>query len=318
MVYISVVEHACPTVTRAELLMSGTPHLLSEGNAMTPNRSYLFVPGTEERKTEKALGSAADALILDLEDAVAISQKTRAREMVRARLASVAPERQVYVRVNDIETGLTAEDLRAVCTGGLAGIILPKVEAAETVRTVSTIIERVERGEGRPAGQIRLKAIIETGRGIAHSVEIAKAGGRLVALMFGAADYTADLGIPTSNVGPHITHGKIATVIASRAGGLAAPIDTVFFDLTDADGLAADCQDAKTLGFAGKAVIHPNQIDTVNAAFTPSAAEVEAARNLVRAFRDAEAGGLGAVTVDGKLVDYAMLKVAEKTLALAR
>ncbi|WP_226576047.1 HpcH/HpaI aldolase/citrate lyase family protein [Acuticoccus sediminis] len=285
---------------------------------MTPNRTYLFVPGTEERKTDKALASAADALILDLEDAVAISEKARARDMVRSRLADVAPERQVYVRVNDIETGLTAEDIRAVCTGGLAGIILPKVEAAETVRTVSTLIDRAERSEGLAPGQIRLNAIIETGRGIARAVDIATAGGRLEALMFGAADYTADLGIPTSNIGPHITHGKIATVVASRAGGLAAPVDTVFFDVTDAEGLAADCREAKALGFAGKAVIHPNQIDATNAAFTPSPSEVEAARHLVSAFREAEARGLGAVTVNGKLVDYAMLKVAEKTLALAR
>ena len=285
---------------------------------MTPNRTYLFVPGTEERKTDKALASAADALILDLEDAVATSEKPRAREMVRARLVSIAPERQVYVRVNDVETGLTAEDLRAVCTGGVAGIILPKVEAPETVRTVSTMIDRAERAAGLPAGQIHLNAIIETGRGIAHAVEIAKAGGRLAALMFGAADYTADLGIPTANIGPHITYGKIATVVASRAGGLAAPIDTVFFDVTDAEGLAADCQEAKALGFTGKAVIHPNQIDSANAAFTPSADEVEAARHLVQAFREAESRGIGAVTINGKLVDYAMLKVAEKTLALAR
>ncbi|ORE92182.1 citryl-CoA lyase [Stappia sp. 22II-S9-Z10] len=285
---------------------------------MTPIRTYLFVPGTEERKTDKALASASDALILDLEDAVALSEKGRARDMVRTRLASVDAARNVYVRVNDIETGLTAEDIRAVCTGGLAGIILPKVEAAETVRTVSTMIAAAERAEKVPAGQVRLNAIIETGRGIAHAVEIAKAGGRLQAMMFGAADYTADLGIPTSNVGPHITHGKITTVVASRAGGLAAPIDTVFFDVTDADGFAADCAEAKALGFAGKAVIHPNQIEAANAAFTPTDEEVAAARHVVTAFREAESRGLGAVTVNGKLVDYAMLKVAEKTLALAR
>ncbi|MCF3932641.1 CoA ester lyase [Acuticoccus sp. M5D2P5] len=285
---------------------------------MKPNRTYLFVPGTEERKTEKALASSADALILDLEDAVAISEKPRARDMVRERLRSVSPERQVFVRVNDMETGMTAEDLRAVCVGGIAGIILPKVEGAETIRSVSKMIDNLERAEGLPAGRIVLNAIIETGRGIAHAVSIAEAGGRLNALMFGAGDYTADIGIPTANVGPHILHGKIATVIASRAGGLAPPIDTVFFDVTDAEGLAADCAEAKALGYFGKAVIHPNQIETTNAAFTPDEAELAGARRIVDSFREAEARGLGAVTVDGKLVDYAMVKTAEKTLERAR
>jgi citrate lyase subunit beta/citryl-CoA lyase len=283
-----------------------------------PQRTWLFAPGMDERKMTKAVASAADALILDLEDAVAISEKPRARTMIRDLLERQSAERQIYVRVNDATTGWTAEDLHAVCATGLAGIIMPKVEAAETVRTVSALIDSAERAAGLPPGQVRLNAIIETARGVVHIASIAQAAGRLDMLMFGAADYTADLGIPTSNVGPHIVHAKIATVVASRSAGLAAPIDTVFFDVTDHDGLAVDCDQAKALGFQGKAVIHPNQIECVNSSFTPSASEVATAQRIVEIFRDAEQKGIGAVQLDGKLIDYAMLKTAQKTLAMAQ
>lgn len=283
-----------------------------------PKRSWLFAPGMDERKMAKALASAADALILDIEDAVAISEKPRARRMIGEFLAAQPAERQIYVRVNDVGTGWTAEDIAAVSAPGLAGIILPKVEAGETIRTVSALIDRAERAAGLPAGQVRLNAIVETARGLVNINEIAMAGGgRLDILMFGAADYTADIGIPTANSGPHILHGKIATIVASRAAGLSTPVDTVFFDITDDAGLAADCAEAKALGFQGKAVIHPRQIDPVNAAFTPSDAEVAAARRIVDGFEDAERNGIGAVQIDGKLVDYAMLKTARRTLSTA-
>ena len=283
-----------------------------------PKRSWLFAPGMDARKTEKALASAADALILDIEDAVAIAEKPRARTMLRELLGTGSPDRQIYVRVNDIGTGWTAEDIEAVCAPGLAGLVLPKVEAAETVRTVSALIDRSERTAGLPHGQVRLNAIVETARGVQNLAAIAEAGGRLDLLMFGAADYTADLGIPTANTGPHLLHAKVATVLASRAAGLSAPIDTVFFDITDEAGFATDCAEARALGFGGKAVIHPRQIEPANRAFTPSAAEVETARRVVDGFEEAERNGIGAVQIDGKLVDYAMLKTARKTLETAR
>ena len=283
-----------------------------------PRRSWLFAPGMDARKTEKALASAADALILDLEDAVAISEKPRARSMLHELLLAQTLARQIYVRVNDIGTGWTAQDIEAVCTPGLAGIILPKVEAGETVRTVSALIDRFERAAGLQHGHVRLNAIVETARGIVDLPAIAQAGGRLQMLMFGAADYCADLGIPTANTGPHLTYGKVATVVASRAAGLAAPIDTVYFDITDKGGFAADCAEAAALGFGGKAVIHPRQIEAANCAFTPSTAEVETARRIVDGFQAAERNGIGAVQIEGKLVDYAMLKTARKTLETAR
>lgn len=283
-----------------------------------PLRSWLFAPGMDRRKTEKALGSEADALILDLEDAVAISEKPQARKMVRDVLAQVPPARQVFVRINDFTTGLTAEDLRAVCTGGLAGVILPKVESAEMVRIASGLIDQFSQEQSLPRDQIRLGGIVETARGILQVEEIAAGGGRLETLMFGAGDFTNDLGIPTANVGPHILNGKIQTALACRAAGLRPPIDTVFFDVTDATGFQQDCEQAKGLGYQGKAVIHPNQIAPANAVFAPSAEEIASARRVVESFTQAEAQGVGAIRVDGKLVDYAMVKNAEKVLATAR
>jgi citrate lyase subunit beta/citryl-CoA lyase len=283
-----------------------------------PVRTWLFAPGMDERKMSKALASPADALILDLEDAVAISEKPRARQMVRALLETASPERQIFVRVNDVSTGMTAEDLRAVCAGGLAGVILPKGESAEMVRVVTALIDAFEREAGLPEGQIRLASIIETARGVLKVAEIAEAGGRLETLMFGAGDFTNDIGIPTANVGPHLIHGKIQTVLACRSAGLRPPVDTVYFDVTDPAGFEADCREAKALGFQGKAVIHPSQIETANTVFAPSAAEIAAAQRVFDAFQEAERQGVGAIRVDGKLVDYAMVKNAEKALAVAR
>ncbi len=283
-----------------------------------PLRSWLFAPGMDSRKIGKAIDSAADALILDLEDAVALSEKPKAREMVRALAAQVLPERQIFVRVNDLMTGMTAEDIQAVCTGGIAGIILPKAESAEMVRIASALIDAASRAEGVPEGQIRICGILETARGVLRAEEIACAGGRLETLMFGAGDFTNDIGIPTSNVGEHLVNGKLQTVLACRSAGIRPPVDTVYFDVTDADGYAADCRQARGFGFQGKAVIHPNQIETANAAFSPSAEDIAYARLVVDSFSRAEAEGVGAIRVEGKLVDYAMVKNSQKLLDTAR
>lgn len=283
-----------------------------------PLRSWLFAPGMDSRKSAKAIDSAADAIILDLEDAVAISEKPKAREMVRSLAAQLAPERQVFVRVNDLMTGMTAEDLKAACAGGIAGIILPKAESSEMVRIADAMIDEFSRSEGLPPGQIRICAILETARGVLRAQEIATAGGRLETMMFGAGDFTNDIGIPTANVGEHLVNGKLQTVLACRAAGIRPPVDTVFFDVTDSDGFAADCRQARAFGFQGKAVIHPNQIAEANAAFSPSPEDIAAARLVVDSFKRAEAEGVGAIRVEGKLVDYAMVKNSQKLLDTAR
>lgn len=281
-----------------------------------PLRTWLFAPGTDRRKTEKALAGEADAVILDLEDAVALSEKAEARRTLQGVLSEVAPERQVWVRVNDLTTGMTADDLAAVCTGGLAGVFLPKVESAEAVRLASGLIDSL--GHGLPADRIRLVGLVETARGLLNLPAIAAAGGRLDGLMFGAGDFTTDLGIPTANTGPHILNGKIQTALACRANRLLHTIDAVYFDVKDAEGYLADCSEGKALGFTGKGVIHPGQVGPANDTFAPTAEEIAFAERVVASFREAEARGVGAIQVDGKLVDYPMVRSAERVLAAAR
>ena len=283
-----------------------------------PIRTWLFAPGMDERKCTKALQSEADALILDLEDAVALGEKPKARAMVSELLRGVAPDRQVYVRVNDFLTGMTADDLKAACVGGIAGIVLPKAESAEMIRIATAIVDECSRAAGLPAAQVRICGILETARGVLNAQDIAAAGGRLSTLMFGAGDFTNDLGIPTSNVGAHLLNGKVQTALACRAAGIRPPVDTVYFDVTDAEGFQADCAQAKGLGFQGKAVIHPNQVNAANTIFSPSRDEIAYAQLVVDSFSQAEARGVGAIQVHGKLVDYAMVKNSEKVLVTAR
>lgn len=281
-----------------------------------PLRTWLFAPGSDRRKIDKALGGEADAIILDLEDAVAVSEKPQARRVVREVLSQTSPKRQVFVRVNDLSTGMTAEDLRAVCSGGLAGILLPKVESAEMVRLAASLVAVL--AADLQEDRLRIIGLVETARGVLGLSDIAGAHGRLETLMFGAGDFTHDLGIPTANRGPHILNAKIQMALACRAAGLGPPIDAVYFDVTDAEGFAEDCREAKALGFGGKAVIHPSQVAPANSVFAPTAEEIAQARRIAESFRDAETRGVGAIRVDGKLIDYPMAKSAEKLLAAAR
>jgi citrate lyase subunit beta / citryl-CoA lyase len=285
----------------------------------TPLRTWLFTPATDARKIARALSGPSDAVILDLEDAVAVSEKPRARDLVREVLAQAGASKPVvYVRVNDRTTGFLVGDLHAVCVTGLSGVLLPKAEDGETMRLASALIAEREAAEGLGAAGIALLPLIETAKGVLDAQEIAAADPRIKTMMFGAGDLTNDLAIPTANEGPHLLNAKIQVALACRAAGLEPPVDTVYFDVGDLDGLRADSAQAKALGYQGKAVIHPDQIAIVSEVFTPGVAEIETAQRIVRAFRDAEAQGVGAIRVDGKLVDYAMVKNAEKLLAVAR
>jgi citrate lyase subunit beta / citryl-CoA lyase len=285
----------------------------------TPLRTWLFTPATDARKIARALNGPSDAVILDLEDAVAVSEKPRARDLVREVLAQAGASKPVvYVRVNDRTTGFLVGDLHAVCVTGLSGVLLPKAEDGETMRLASALIAEREAAEGLGAAGIALLPLIESAKGVLDAQEIAAADPRIKTMMFGAGDLTNDLAIPTANEGPHLLNAKIQVALACRAAGLEPPIDTVYFDVGNLEGLRADSAQAKALGYQGKAVIHPDQIAIVSEVFTPGVAEIETAQRIVRACRDAEAQGVGAIRVDGKLVDYAMVKNAEKLLAVAR
>ncbi len=286
--------------------------------AMRPKRSWLFAPGSNARMCDKALTSGADCVILDLEDAVALDAKPEARRQVRALLDRLGDgAAPVYVRVNGTKSGLLAEDVAAVVVPTLAGIVFPMAETRAQVEEVDALIGAAEARAGMAAGAVEVVCLIETAAGLFGAREVAAGAARVAHLGFGAGDLCGDLGIPTTNEGPHMLQGKVWTVWASRAAGIQAPLDTVYFDLQNPAGFEADCEQAKALGFLGKTVIHPAQVEPANRIMAPSDGEIDLAWRIVEAFRAAEAAGTGAIRVDGKLIDYAMVKSAEKILAVA-
>ncbi len=226
---------------------------------MPPLRSLLFAPGNHARRVEKALTLPADAVILDLEDAVAISEKPATRALVAG---AFEKKRRglLYVRINAMSTEFCYGDLVAVVRPGLDGIILPKVESAAQLQAIDWLLGELERANGVDMEQIDLMPIIETGVGIAAVREIAASGTRVRRLAFGAGDYALDMNIAWTRDEAELGHARAAVAVASRAAGLDPPIDTVWTDLRDAEGLADAARRAQRLGFQGKMCIHPDQI----------------------------------------------------------
>lgn len=280
----------------------------------TTVRSYLFVPATSGRKIDKAYASAADAIIVDLEDAVAVSEKPAARAAL-ATLVPQAPARPTWIRINAVGTPFCFEDLQACCRPGVTGLILPKVESAEQVRMVDWILSNVERARALPERGIALAGIVETALGLQRVNESAAASPRLRRIMFGAVDLAADLAIDLGDDVGATSQARFAIACASRAAGLEAPVDTAYTDIANLDGLRSTTQRAKALGYTGKACIHPAQIAVVNEVFTPSAAELAWAQKVVRAFDEAERQGLAAVALEGQMLDYPVVEKARRLLA---
>jgi citrate lyase subunit beta/citryl-CoA lyase len=280
-------------------------------------RSLLFAPGNHARRVEKALGLAADGVILDLEDAVAISEKATTRATVveafgRPRVG------KLYVRVNALTTEWCHGDIGAVVQAGLDGIILPKVEHAHELRTAEWLIANLERERGLPVGAIDLIPIIETALGISNLKRICRSGTRTKRLAFGAGDFTLDMGMVWSRSEAELLPYRSACVLESRAAGLDPPMDTVWADLRDNEGFVASARHAAQIGFQGKMCIHPDQIATANAAFSPDEAAVSQAKRIVEAFDKAEAQGLASIQLEGQFIDYPIVQRARRVLGAVR
>jgi len=281
--------------------------------ATLPLRSLLFAPGNHPRRVEKALSLDADAVILDLEDAVAIAEKPATRDLVAAALER--PRRgQLYVRVNAVDTEFCYGDLVAVVRAGLSGIILPKVESAAGLATIDWLLGQLERERGLPHGGIDLIPIIETARGLQQIDAVLAAGTRVRRVAFGAGDFTLDVNMIWSRGETELAHARAVIAAASRAAGIDAPLDTVWVDLTDAEGLEASSRTALAYGFQGKMCIHPDQIAVVHRVFTPSDAEISFAERVCASFAQAEAEGLAAIQLDGKFIDYPIVYRAQRVL----
>lgn len=285
---------------------------------MDPFRSLLFVPGNRARFLEKAVGVDADGLVPDLESGVPDPEKERARGMIREALPRLAREgRQVFVRVNAVDSKEIWDDLNAVITPALSGVLVPEIDAPDDIWRLDELLTSLERGKGLPYGHVRVIAFIESPLGIVRAFEIATASSRLIALAFGAEDFTSKMGVPRTKDGTELLFARNQVAVGAEAAHKVA-IDAPFPDVSDAAGLARDTQTALHLGFKGKLAIHPNQVPTINRTFSPSAEDIEQAKRIVMAFERAEAQGLGTCSVDGKMVDTSIALRAQKLLRTAQ
>ncbi len=285
-----------------------------------PIRTALFVPGNRPDMVPKALATAADAVIIDLEDAVPPGEKARAR-LDAAKILVEPHDKKVIVRVNALDTDFFSDDLQTVICGGLAAVMVPKVESAEDVKRIHWSLLQVEKDKELKAGRLPVLAQVETARGVDDISRITRADtvpARLYSVAFGAADYTQDLGIDISSDGSELLYARSRLPIACRAAGIQPPIDTPFMtDLKDIAALETDAARARQLGFQGKLCIHPNQIESVNRIFSPSSEQIQMARTVINAFEAARDKGQGALQIDGKFVDYPVVMRARRILEMA-
>lgn len=274
-------------------------------------RSLLYVPGDDERKIARARESAADAVILDLEDAIAPERKAAARETVARLLREMDfGLRAVFVRINALTTPHAIEDARVVAATGRAGILIPKVEGPDEVKEIAPILaSQAETGSLAR----RLLCLIESPRGVLSSREIATASPLLAGFVFGSADLTREVGCRLTEGEPELLYARSHVLLAARAAGIDA-YDSPHFIIADLDGLRRAALSTRNLGYDGKTVIHPSHLEIVNEVFSPSADEIDEARRIVEAMEAAEAEGRGAIAFDGRLVDQVHLAHARKIL----
>lgn len=278
---------------------------------MSLNRSFLFAPGNVARRVEKALTLEADAIIVDLEDSVALAEKAATRKSVAEALTR--PRRgRGYVRVNAPSSELCYRDLVETLHRQVDGVVVPKIESAADLHAVDWLMANLEREFGVEPGTLDLIPQIETAAGVqrvdrilqARSLRPYKAPWRVKRVAFGGADYAHQLGLTVGMDEAELADARARVVLSSRAAGLEGPLDSPWFHFREAEGFARALERSRRSGFQGRLCVHPDQLGPVNAAYLPSAAELARAERIVAAFRDAEARGEAAVQVDGEMIDY--------------
>ena len=280
-------------------------------------RSMLFVPGNNPGMLLNADVYGADALILDLEDAVAPLEKDAARTLVCHALKALPYKGvEVVVRLNPLDTAYIRDDIRAVVPLRPALLMPTKVASAEQVRAVSALLLQAERESGVPEGSVGLLPLLETAQGIENAYQIATADPRVKAIFLGAEDLTSDLQAIRSKEGAEILYARGRVVMAARAAGIDA-YDTPFTDVNDEEGLYTDASFARALGFSGKASISPRHVPAINEVFSPSEQEIRYAREVMEAIAEGERLGRGAVSLRGKMVDKPIVDRARRVLEAA-
>ena len=280
-------------------------------------RSLIFVPGNRANMLERALSFKADVIMVDLEDSVPPGEKATAREVAREWVPKLRQAGQrVMVRVNSLDTGLTKDELAAVISPDLHGISLGKVETPDDVRDTDRMITAMESAAGMDAGQVKLIPWIENARAVMSAHQLAAASPRIIGIAFGAEDYTDDMGVERTDSGEEVYFARATVAVAARAAEVAS-LDSPFVAFRDPEGLEQDARQGRRLGYTGKFAIHPDQLETINKVFSPSAEEVDYARKVMDAWDEAESQGRGSADLDGRMIDVPVVKRARNLLALA-
>jgi citrate lyase subunit beta/citryl-CoA lyase len=286
--------------------------------SMDIQRSLMFVPGSSEKMLTKALGlHELDLAMFDLEDGVTPPNKAAARDLVAAMLQQPAGGPHRFVRINAVGSEWIEADLQTIVVPGLEGLVLPKVEHTDQIAVVESLVSQQERQGGVQVGAIQFIVAIESALGLLNAPSIAASNPRILGLMFGAEDYSLDLGLPTQREGEarELIYARSAIVVAAASAHVQA-MDGVWPDYRDPDGLRTDAIQARRLGFSGKSTFHPGQIALINEIFSPSEQDVEHARRVVAAFDEAQEQGQASTALGGQLIDLPIVERARRVIDL--
>ncbi len=282
-------------------------------------RTYMYVPGIQEGMLAKAPERGADAYLLDLEDSVPVAQKEKARGMVSKALPDIAQRTHaaLFVRINGLGTDQFVDDLFSVAHSALTGISVPKIESPQQIPVLEALLKEAERRRGLNAGSLGLIVNIESALGLVHVYEILKAGKRIVGVAMGGEDYALDLDVVRTETAEELAYPRQRIAVAARASEVQA-IDMVFPDVNNEQGLIANTQAGRRMGFRAKQVIHPKQVAVVNELLSPSEEELSRARAVVSAYEEGERSGKGAVALNGQMIDRPVVERARRLLSLKK
>jgi citrate lyase subunit beta/citryl-CoA lyase len=277
-------------------------------------RTMLFCPASEPKMYINAPIYRPDCIIFDLEDSVAYNEKDAARDLLCEAIKALDFNgSEIYVRINQLSTGIGVQDVKSVIKAGIKNIRLPMCESADNVKELEELVDRVEREYGLPEGITKFQCAIETTKGVLNAMEIATASKRVTSISFGAEDFTNIMGTERSKSKIELQYARTYIPIVAASVGIKS-IDTVWSDVRDMEGFREEVAEAKQLGFTGKSCIHPNQVMEVHKIYNPSEKEIKLARQVIEASREAERKGMGVTVFNGRMIDKPIIEKAEKIL----